>query len=278
MSGVGKPVPGRLSAWLKQFGYRQVPAWYATSRETIDEFDTIGKKLRILKLIPNPFPFYDWIMGFYERPSDREALAGPVLERSRRIIDVGAGTGYLLSRLLKVTREDQEVAAVDLSQQMLANGRAYLAKHGQLTPRVMFQQADCRSLPWPDNSFDLYVSSYLFDLLPEDELAQALREMERVLVPDGYAILITMTTELDGLSRFRKLFYRLMNEFYCLGYHRGRWNPIWKFLFAGYAPHCRPIALGSYLRQSPHMLLAYTKLSRVSLFPVRIHYVRKGHG
>jgi hypothetical protein len=87
-----------------------------------------------------------------------------------------------------------------------------------------------------------------------------------------------MTTELDGLSRFRKLFYRLMNEFYCLGYHRGRWNPIWKFLFAGYAPHCRPIALGSYLRQSPHMLLAYTKLSRVSLFPVRIHYVRKGHG
>jgi hypothetical protein len=75
MSDVGKPVPGKLSAWLKQFGYRQVPVWYATSQETIDEFDTIGKKLRILRFIPNPFPFYDWIMGFYERPSDREALA-----------------------------------------------------------------------------------------------------------------------------------------------------------------------------------------------------------
>jgi ubiquinone/menaquinone biosynthesis C-methylase UbiE len=43
-------------------------------------------------------------------------------------------------------------------------------------------------LPWKEDTFDLYVSSYLFDLLPEAELRQALKEMERVLVPDGYAI------------------------------------------------------------------------------------------
>jgi hypothetical protein len=45
-----------------------------------------------------------------------------------------------------------------------------------------------------------------------------------------------------------RLLCHVTNEIYCLGYDRGRWNGIWKFLFAGYAPHCRPIALGSYLK------------------------------
>ena len=121
------------------------------------------------------------------------------------------------------------------------------------------------------------ISSYLFDLLPEAELGQAIDEMERVLVPDGYAILITMTTELDDVPWPTQIFYRLMNALYCLGYEDGRWNPIWRFLFSGYAPHCRPIALGKYLRKSDSLVLAYTKVSRVTLFPVRIYYVRKAH-
>ena len=117
-----------LSKWLKMFGYRQVPVWYHSSQETISEFDTIGKHLKILKFIPNPFPFYDWIMGFYERPSNRDALHGPVMERARKINDVGVGTGYLLSQLVEVTNEKQEIIAVDLSQQMLRNSQHYLKK------------------------------------------------------------------------------------------------------------------------------------------------------
>ena len=266
-----------LKEYIKNFGYRQVPVWYDTSKETIDEFNTIGQNLKILKFIPNPFPFYDWIMGFYERPSNREALKGPILERTRKIVDAGVGTGYLLSQLIKVTDKDQEIIAVDLSEQMLMNSQRYLEKKKLLDPRVSFEQADSQSMPWPDNTFDLYISSYLFDLLPEEELRKTIREMERILTPDGYAILITMTTELDGASKLAKPFFRLMNEIYCLGYHKGRWNWIWKFLFAGYAPHCRPIALGKYLKESPHMVISYTKLSRVSFFPVRIYYVRKAH-
>ena len=95
-----------ISVWFDQIGRRQVPVWFDTSESIINEFQTIGKKLKIFKLIPNPFPFYDWIMGFYERASNREALRGPMLERARRIVDVGAGTDYLLSRLVKATRED----------------------------------------------------------------------------------------------------------------------------------------------------------------------------
>ena len=101
--------------------------------------------------------------------------------------------------------------------------------------------------------------------------------MQRVLAPDGHAILITMTTELKDAFWLLKPIYRFMNELYCLGYENGRWNRIWEFLFAGYAPHCRPIALGRYLRRFDNLRIEYTKLSQVTFFPVRIYYVRKTH-
>jgi ubiquinone/menaquinone biosynthesis C-methylase UbiE len=266
-----------LRKQMKTIGYRQVQAWYKSSQEIINDFDSVGQKLKMFAAIPNLPPLYDWIMGFYERPSNRRALRGPVMEKARKIIDVGVGTGYLLSQLLKMTDKGQHITAVDLSSQMLTNAQNYLIKHEQLTDRIDFYQADCQKTPWTDNFFDLYVSSYLFDLLPEVEVKKAISEMERILKPDGYAILVTMTTELEGASWVKKNFYRLMNEFYCLGYERGRWNQIWKSMFNGYAPHCRPIALGRYLRESSRLMIVYSKLCRVSFFPVRIYYVRRTH-
>lgn len=262
---------------MADIGHRQVEAWYKSSQEIIHDFDSVGKKLKIFTAIPSLPPLYDWIMGFYERPSNRQALKGPVMEKARQIIDVGVGTGYLLSRLLKMTNRAQHITAVDLSPQMLTNARHYIKKHKQLTDRIDFYQADCQKTPWPDNYFDLYVSSYLFDLLPEVEVKNAISEMERILKVNGYAILVTMTTELEGASWIKKYFYRLMNEFYCMGYENGHWNQLWKWMFDGYAPHCRPIALGGYLREFSRLMIVYSKLSRVSFFPVRIYYVRKNH-
>jgi len=261
----------------RSFGYRQVPVWYNSSRAICNDFETIGKKLKFIKIIPNPFPFYDWIMGFYERWSNSAAFHGPVLERVHNIIDAGVGTGYLLSEIVRKTGMEQKVTAIDLSNQMLENSKEYLSKHGLLSERIKFKQCDCLKLPYPDEIFDLYVSSYLFDLMNHEELNLAIKEMERVLVPDGHAILITMTTELDDVWWLRRFFFRIMNELYCLGYSKGRWNPIWRFLFAGYAPHCRPIALGKYLKNFPSLAIEYTKVSHVLFFPVRIYYVRKIH-
>lgn len=266
-----------FTQYIDRIGYQEVSPWYGASQSVINDFQTIGQKLKFIKMIPNPYPFYDWIMGFYERWSNRAALHGPVLERVKCILDAGVGTGYLLSLLVRKTREGQTVTAIDLSTQMLENARSYLARHGLLSNRVHFEKSDCMRLPFPDESFDLYVSSYLFDLLNEQEVTLTISEMERVLVPDGHAILITMTTELDDLGWFGRSFYRIMNELYCFGYCQGRWNSIWKFLFAGYAPHCRPISLSKHLKRFSSLAIEYTKFSQILFFPVRIYYVRKSH-
>jgi ubiquinone/menaquinone biosynthesis C-methylase UbiE len=267
----------RIIKYFREFGYRQVPVWYDSSISVLDDFETIGTKLKFVKLIPNPFPFYDWIMGFHERWSNRAALQGPILERVNSILDAGVGTGYFLSKVIQMTNSNQKITAVDLSRQMLNNAKAYAIKHNLFSERITFERGDCKALPHKDESFDLYISSYLFDLLSDDEIMRAINEMERVLMLDGHAILITMTTEISDIWWPRRIYSRIMNELYCLGYYRGRWNFIWKFLFADYAPHCRPIGLGSYLRRFPSLAIEYTKITHVSLFPVRIYYVRKSH-
>jgi ubiquinone/menaquinone biosynthesis C-methylase UbiE len=266
-----------IARYFREFGYRQVPVWYGSSEAIAHQFQTIGRNLRFLKVIPNPYPFYDWIMGFHERWSNRAALHGAVLERITKVLEAGVGTGYFLAQLVRKAKNARSIRAVDLSPQMIANARDYLLKKNLLSSSVSFVRSDCRHLPYPDRCFDLYVSSYLFDLLNDEEIESGLVEMERVLEPDGHAILITMTTELADVRGPVRFLCRVTNELYCLGYHRGRWNGIWKFLFAGYAPHCRPIALGSFLKRASALRIEYTKVSHVSLFPVRIYYVRKSH-
>jgi ubiquinone/menaquinone biosynthesis C-methylase UbiE len=277
LKGVFMGTNTNIFQFKHSFGYRQVPVWYNSSKTVCNDFETIAKKLKFLKVIPNPVPFYDWIMGFYERASNRNAFSDPILERVQHVLEAGVGTGYLLSQIVRKTGHSQNITAIDLSTQMLKNAKEYLSKHNLLSKRIKFEQCDCLQLPYSDEAFDLYVSSYLFDLLNPEELNLAIKEMERILVPDGHAILITMTTELDDIFWPKKLFYRIMNELYCLGYSKGRWNTIWKFLFAGYAPHCRPIALGEYLNRFSSLAIEYTKVSHVSFFPVRIYYVRKIH-
>jgi ubiquinone/menaquinone biosynthesis C-methylase UbiE len=281
-SGHRNPSGGRqawetLRQYSRDFGYRQVPVWYGSSVAVAHQFETISNNLKILKLIPNPYPFYDWIMGFHERWSNRAALRGPVLERATNILEAGVGTGYFLAQVVRKAKNAKSISAVDLSPQMIAAAKNYLLKTDLLSSRVAFIRGDCRHLPFREGSLDLYVSSYLFDLLNDEEIESTIMEMERVLAPDGHAILITMTTELGDAPSPIRFLCRIANELYCLGYHEGRWNRVWSFLFAGYAPHCRPIALGNYLKLALSLRIEYTKLSHVSFFPVRIYYVRKDH-
>src|ERR1051326_7410456 len=108
--------------YLRTFGYRQVPVWYGSSIDVGHQFETISKPLKLLKVIPNPYPFYDWIMGFHERWSNRAALRGPVLDSTTNVVEAGVGTGYFLAQLVRRAKNARRINAVDLSPQMIARG------------------------------------------------------------------------------------------------------------------------------------------------------------
>ena len=92
------------------------------------DLETISRNLKFLKLIPNPYPFYDWIMSFHERWSNRAALRGPVMERTNNVVEAGVGTGYFLAQLVKRAKNATTISAVDLSPQMISAAKNYLLR------------------------------------------------------------------------------------------------------------------------------------------------------
>jgi ubiquinone/menaquinone biosynthesis C-methylase UbiE len=95
-----------------------------------------------------------------------------------RVLDVGCGTGVLTRRLATLPNVES-VTGVDPAVSLLAEARER-ARH---LPNVHFQEADARSLPFDDASFDVAVFDSTLSHVPEPE--RALAEAFRVLRPSG---------------------------------------------------------------------------------------------
>ncbi|WP_439385874.1 class I SAM-dependent methyltransferase [Amycolatopsis lexingtonensis] len=98
---------------------------------------------------------------------------------SRRWLDVGCGTGALTSAVLTAA-DPAEVAGVDPSEGFLKTARESVTD-----PRASFEVADARSLPFPDDRFDVTVSGLVLNFVPEPDRAAA--EIARVTAPGGLA-------------------------------------------------------------------------------------------
>lgn len=98
---------------------------------------------------------------------------------SKEVLDVGCGTGTVLSMLSK--NEDISLAGFDLSEKMLNIARE------KLDEKVELKVGDSEQLPWDDNMFDAIMCTDSFHHYPEPE--KVLSEMARVLKSSGHLII-----------------------------------------------------------------------------------------
>ena len=98
-----------------------------------------------------------------------------------KVLDVGTGPGALARELAR-SLPGLQVYGIDLSEDMIGLARAH-ARREQLEERVHFESADVAHLPYPDQSFDVVVST--ISMHHWHELEQPLRELYRVLRPGG---------------------------------------------------------------------------------------------
>jgi SAM-dependent methyltransferase len=97
----------------------------------------------------------------------------------KTILDVGCASGFFLKDL---TRLGKLTIGIDIRD------------NSNISPTLNFIQADCHTLPFKDQSFDLVVSLGVLEHVADYE--QAIIEMKRLLKPNGYLFLMMGTTPL----------------------------------------------------------------------------------
>ena len=103
--------------------------------------------------------------GFYEDAALDRLIRFGDFASSRRVFELGCGTGRLSHRLLSRELPDEaSYVGVDVSSTMIALARERLAP---FDARVeLIQTEGSMSFDFPDASFDRFVSTYVLDLLP----------------------------------------------------------------------------------------------------------------
>ena len=137
--------------------------------ETIVDPDQIEKYIRLSEKL----------MGYVYR--DVVDQAAKLASWQGKVLDVGTGFG-MLSITLAQRNPAVEVVGLDISSTMTEAGKRVVARKG-LAPRVSFETADARAMPFPDDSFDGVISYGSLHHWSEPQLV--FNEINRVRKPGG---------------------------------------------------------------------------------------------
>jgi demethylmenaquinone methyltransferase/2-methoxy-6-polyprenyl-1,4-benzoquinol methylase len=116
------------------------------------------------------------------------AAAAADVSACGRALDVCTGTGDLALALADRVTPLGEVVGVDFSEEMLARARRKAERAGAA---IRFLVADALALPLPDGGFD--AATVAFGARNLTDLDAGLREMARVVRPDGRVVVLEIT-------------------------------------------------------------------------------------
>jgi demethylmenaquinone methyltransferase/2-methoxy-6-polyprenyl-1,4-benzoquinol methylase len=143
-------------------------------------------------------PVYDFMnramtMGLDRRW--RKLTAEAVVRPGDRVLDACCGTGDLA---LAAARAGGRVTGLDFSPEMLARAE-------RKAPEFDWVQADAAALPFADESFE--VATVGFGIRNLADLEAGLRELARVLVPDGRLGCLEITRPRGALRPFFRVWF-----------------------------------------------------------------------
>lgn len=161
-------------------------------------------------------------------PDLQAMLDAAPLTGAERVLDVGCGTGHTA---LAFAPRAAEVVAVDLTAEMLEQGRRLAAERG--IANVIFQRGDVEQLAAPDASFDVVTSRYSAHHYPHP--FDALREIGRVLRPGGVFLLVDVVAPDDATAdTFMNAVELLRDRSHVRDHSTGQWAALLRT--SGFAP------------------------------------------
>lgn len=125
----------------------------------------------------------DWVLALTlpERSFVDALLGAAELEAGTRMLDLGCGTGHLLSRAAQ-----HEPSAIFVGVDLDADCAELARRRARSAPtRIEIHKCDGRELPFSDDYFDIISITLVLGTLAWQARAQILAEARRVLTPGG---------------------------------------------------------------------------------------------
>ena len=137
-------------------------------------------------------PLYDPMVKLLGADRARKKLFDQAsVQPHHRVLDIGCGTGTFVVAI-KGWLPSVEVVGLDPDPKALARSRRKAERAGV---SIRFDQGFANALPYSDGSFDRVFSSLMFHHQPQDAKLATMREVRRVLKPDGALHLLDFEQE-----------------------------------------------------------------------------------
>jgi ubiquinone/menaquinone biosynthesis C-methylase UbiE len=152
---------------------------------------------------------YDALAGVYpisaylfHAKAHRAAIELSGLRDGMNVLEVATGSGELFQRLLATNRTGW-TAGIDLSPRMAAHTKAKTLRQFP-GARVVCSAADVCQLPFPDDFFDAVFCCFVFELIDDTSVEDAVAELRRVVRPGGVVSMVIIPE--DDTSFFSRLY------------------------------------------------------------------------
>ena len=175
--------------------------------ETSDHAHKIVLKYRRLSRYYDPLFLALERLVFSDNNNPRQALAQKIPTGEYSILDVCTGTGRTA---LSIADSGCNIVGIDLSPEML--GVANQKIQQQQIPNITFHQMDATDMSFPDEHFDIAVSSFALHEMDHQFMQLVLTEIHRVMKTGGKLHLIEFENDENPMiqavfSLYKRVFY-----------------------------------------------------------------------
>ena len=148
------------------------------------------EKDRIADVYRKIAPSYDLWAWLTESKARNRCLELAAIRNGEAVLEVAVGTGLAFARILEANPSGRN-EGIDLTEAMLIRAERKAAYSG--SNNYCLKVGDAYDLDFPDDSFDVVINNYMFDLLPQHDFLTVLEEFKRVLRPGGRLAMVNMT-------------------------------------------------------------------------------------
>lgn len=119
------------------------------------------------------------------------------LQSGEQVLDVGCGTGTLAMEVARRVGSAGRIVGVDPSPEQIARARSKAARRHAPHAPIEFQIGVIEQLAFPDQTFDVALSTLMMHHVPKSLKRQGLAEIARVLKPGGRLVIADFTRKQD---------------------------------------------------------------------------------